>query len=183
MHIFFHWTDFNISPLTYNGDVKKLTWPQVTDIKNMRYVSVSSYAIKYQMFENIPLRIVGLVWDQTFLEVRSRGVKIFTQVVEKMGGKLGENPVAFPLSVKKLKGRRLTPPPPPGTARVKGTVPIHRSHSYHFYSKISLNFQIIHHWNFWLDDVIWKLFQKKTRTRKNIRRSQWERCIAMDTVA
>ena len=27
------WKDYNISPLTYNGEVIEMTWPQVTDIK------------------------------------------------------------------------------------------------------------------------------------------------------
>ena len=29
----------HVSPLTYNGEVAKLTWPQVTDIKNPKYTN------------------------------------------------------------------------------------------------------------------------------------------------
>ena len=29
----------NFSPLTYNGEVTKLTWPKVTDIKNLKYAN------------------------------------------------------------------------------------------------------------------------------------------------
>ena len=46
---FVNGTDFNISPLTYNGEVKKLTWLQGTDVK-IRDIQVvgTSNVIQYQ---------------------------------------------------------------------------------------------------------------------------------------
>ena len=38
-----NWNDFNISPLTYNGEVIEVTWPQVTDIKTLRYTNFRYY--------------------------------------------------------------------------------------------------------------------------------------------
>ena len=87
----------------------------------------SSNAIPYQEFENILLKIVGLVRVQTFLEVRSRdwtwwpelswpGVQIVPQVAENIGDKVGETRrcYASPFSryLKKKWRRRLNALPP-----------------------------------------------------------------------
>ena len=63
----------DISPLTYNGEVTSLTWPQVTDIKILdRQVVDGSGFIKFWKFENIWFRTAAVVRAQTFLEARSR---------------------------------------------------------------------------------------------------------------
>ena len=62
-------------PLTYNGEVRNLTWPQVIDISKIRDIQVvgTSALIKFWKLEKILLRTVAVARAQTFLEVRSRG--------------------------------------------------------------------------------------------------------------
>ena len=87
----------NISPLTYNGEVTKMTWPQVIDIKKIWDIQVVGtdalmYRWKFQISQSIT---VALARSQTFLEVGSRdldwwpdltwpGVIFFTQCVQWM---------------------------------------------------------------------------------------------------
>ena len=61
-------------PLTYNGEVRKLTWPQVIDISKIRDIQIvgTSGLIKFWKLEKIPLRTVAVARAYSFLEVRSR---------------------------------------------------------------------------------------------------------------
>ena len=62
------------SPLTYNGEARKLTWPQVIDISKIRDIQIvgTSGLIKFWKLEKILLRTVAVARAYTFLEVRSR---------------------------------------------------------------------------------------------------------------
>ena len=61
-------------PLTHNGEVRILTWPQVIDIWKIRDIQNvgTSGLIKFWKLEKILLRIVAVARAYTFLEVRSR---------------------------------------------------------------------------------------------------------------
>ena len=61
-------------PLTYNGEVRILTWPQVIDISKIRDIQIvgTSGLIKFWKLEKILLRTVAVARAYTFLEVRSR---------------------------------------------------------------------------------------------------------------
>ena len=61
-------------PLTYNGEVRILTWPQVIDISKIRDIHIvgTSGLIKFWKLEKILLRTVAVARAYTFLEVRSR---------------------------------------------------------------------------------------------------------------
>ena len=62
------------SPLTHNGEVRILTWPQVIDISKIRDIQIvgTSGLIKFWKLEKILLRTVAVARAYTFLEVRSR---------------------------------------------------------------------------------------------------------------
>ena len=66
--------DFIFPPLTYNGEVRILTWPQVINISKIRDIQIvgTSGLIKFWKLENILLRTVAVARAYTFLEVRSR---------------------------------------------------------------------------------------------------------------
>ena len=61
-------------PLTHNGEVRILTWPQVIDISKIRDIQIvgTSGLIKFWKLEKILLRTVAVARAYTFLEVRSR---------------------------------------------------------------------------------------------------------------
>ena len=61
-------------PLTHNGEVTILTWPQVIDISKIRDIQIvgTSGLIKFWKFEKNLLRTVAVARAYTFLEVRSR---------------------------------------------------------------------------------------------------------------
>ena len=61
-------------PLTYNGEVRILTWHQVMDISKIRDKQIvgTSGLIKFWKLEKILLRTVAVAPAYTFLEVRSR---------------------------------------------------------------------------------------------------------------
>ena len=61
-------------PLTHNGEVRILTWPQVIDISKIRDTQIvgTSGLIKFWKLEKIRLRTVAVARVYTFLEVRSR---------------------------------------------------------------------------------------------------------------
>ena len=61
-------------PLTHNGEVRTLTWPQVIDISKMRDKQIvgTSGLIKFWKLEKILLRTVAVARAYTFLEDRSR---------------------------------------------------------------------------------------------------------------
>ena len=61
-------------PLTHNGEVRILTWPQVIDISKIRDIQIvgTSGPIKFWKLEKILLRTVAVARVYTFLEVRSR---------------------------------------------------------------------------------------------------------------
>ena len=61
-------------PLTHNGEVRILTWPQVIDISKIRDIQIvgTSGLIKFWKIEKILLRTVAVARAYTFLEVRSR---------------------------------------------------------------------------------------------------------------
>ena len=61
-------------PLTYNGEVRILTWHQVIDISKIRDIQIvgTSGLIKFWKLEKILLRTVAVAPAYTFLEVRSR---------------------------------------------------------------------------------------------------------------
>ena len=60
-------------PLTHNGEVRILTWPQVIDISKIRDIQILSTSglIKFWKLEKILLRTVAVARAYTFLEVRS----------------------------------------------------------------------------------------------------------------
>ena len=62
-------------PLTHNGEVRILTWPQVIDISKIWDIHTNvgtSGLIKFWKLEKILLRTVAVARAYTFLEVRSR---------------------------------------------------------------------------------------------------------------
>ena len=61
-------------PLTHNGEVRILTWPQVIDISKIRDIQIvgTSGLIKFWKLEKILLRTAAVARAYTFLEVRSR---------------------------------------------------------------------------------------------------------------
>ena len=61
-------------PLTHNGEVRILTWPQVIDISKIRDIQIvgTSGLIKFWKLEKMLLRTVTVARAYTFLEVRSR---------------------------------------------------------------------------------------------------------------
>ena len=61
-------------PLTHNGEVRILTWPQVIDISKIRDIQIvcTSGLIKFWKLEKLLLRTVAVARAHTFLEVRSR---------------------------------------------------------------------------------------------------------------
>ena len=60
---------FEFCPLTYNGEVAKLTWPLVTDIKNPRYTNCR-YLWSYETLK--VFKPIGyIVWPLRNLEVRN----------------------------------------------------------------------------------------------------------------
>ena len=61
-------------PLTHNGEVRTLTWPQVIDISKIRDIQIvgTSGLIKFWKLEKILIRTVAVARAYTFLEVRSR---------------------------------------------------------------------------------------------------------------
>ena len=54
--------DFNISPLTHNGEVRTLTWPQVIDKSKIRDIQIVGTCglIKFWKLEKILLRTVAM---------------------------------------------------------------------------------------------------------------------------
>ena len=128
-------TELIFCPLTYNGEVAKMTWPEVTDIKNPRYTFCRHCdLIIFRKFHNFPWNIVAVArWESYFVVVSLDltwwpdltwpWAEIFTKVAEKMGGKVGENPAAlraavFSLSSKNPRGGGRSNAPP-SRARVK----------------------------------------------------------------
>ena len=75
-----YWRYLIFSPLTYNGEVTKLTWPKVTDIKIRNIQIVDTYmSLLYVHCEFQRVRITGGLWHdvklrKTQLEVRSLNV-------------------------------------------------------------------------------------------------------------
>ena len=69
------WEGFQyFPPLTHNGEVRILTWPQVIDVSKIRDIQIvgTSGLIKFWKLEKILLRTVAVARAYTFLEVRSR---------------------------------------------------------------------------------------------------------------
>ena len=119
-------------PLTHNGEVRILTWPQVIDISKIRDTQIvgTSGLIKFWKLEKILLRTVVVARPYTFLEVRSRDStwwpdlmwprhKNFTKdvkLINKRYAKFGTLlPFVFELSSKNHRGGgggKMTPPPP-----------------------------------------------------------------------
>ena len=107
-------------------------WPDlrspISKIRDIRFVGTGDL-IMFRKVHNFPWNIVAVARLESYFVVGSLDltwwpdltwywVEIFTQVVEKMGGKVGENPTAlraavFSLSSKNLRGGVQTPPPPP----------------------------------------------------------------------
>ena len=122
-------TELIFCPLTYNGQVAKMTWHEVIDIKirDISFVGTDDLII-LRKFHNFPWNIVAVARLEIYFVVGSLDltwwpdltwtwVEIFTKVAENMGGKVGENPAAlraavFSLSLKKPEGGVQTPPPP-----------------------------------------------------------------------
>ena len=120
-----------LSPLTHNGEVRILTWPQVIDISKIRDIQIvgTSGLIKFWKLEKILLRTVAVARADTFLEVRSRDStwwpdlmwprhKNFTTDVKLINEKVCQVWLCCSLSFssypRKTTGGPKWPPPPPG---------------------------------------------------------------------
>ena len=130
--------DFNISPLTHNGEVRILTWPQVIDISKIRGIQIvgTSGLIKFWKLEKILLRTVAVARAYTFLKVRSRDStwwpdlmwprhKNFTTDVKLINEKLKRYakfgyaaPFRFRVILEKPQGGGAKCPPPPPWRRL-----------------------------------------------------------------
>ena len=117
-------------PLTHNGKVRILTWPQVIDISKIRDIQIvgTSGLIKFWKFEKILLRTVAVARAYTFLEVRSRDStwwpdlmwprhKNFTTDVKLINEKVCQVWLCCSFSFssysrKTTGGAKMTPPPP-----------------------------------------------------------------------
>ena len=116
-------------PLTHNGEVRILTWPQVIDISKIRDIQIvgTSGLIKFWKLEKIMLRTVAVARVYTFLEVRSRDStwwpdlmwprhKNFTTDVKLINEKVCQVWLRCSLSFssyprKTTGGAKMTPPP------------------------------------------------------------------------
>ena len=117
-------------PLTHNGEVRILTWPQVIDISKIRDIQIvgTSGLIKFWKLEKILLRTLAVARVYTFLEVRSREStwwpdlmwpqhKNFTTDVKLINEKVCQVWLRCSLSFssyprKTTGGAKMTPPPP-----------------------------------------------------------------------
>ena len=119
-------------PLTHNGEVTILTWPQVIDISKIRDIQIvgTSGLIKFWKFEKILLRTVAVARAYTFLEVRSRDstwwpdlmwprhknlttdVKLINEKVCQVWLRCSLSFSSYPR--KTTGGGQNDPPPPPG---------------------------------------------------------------------
>ena len=120
-------------PLTHNGEVRILTWPQVIDISKIRDIQIvgTSGLIKFWKLEKILLRTVAVARVYTFLEVRSRDStwwpdlmwprhKNFTTDVKLINEKVCQVWLRCSLSFSSYPrkttggggGGKMTPPPP-----------------------------------------------------------------------
>ena len=120
-------------PLTHNGEVRILTWPQVIDISKIRDIQIvgTSGLIKFWKLEKILLKTVAVARAYTFLEVRSRDStwwpdlmwprhKNFTADVKLINEKVCQVWLCCSLSFSSYPrkttggggGGKMTPPPP-----------------------------------------------------------------------
>ena len=125
-------------PLTHNGEVRILTWPQVIDISQIRDIQIvgTSGLIKFWKLEKIMLRTVAVARVYTFLEVRSRNStwwpdlmwprhKNFTTDVKLINEKVCQVWLRCSLSFSSYPrkttrgGAKMTPPPPGRRLRPK----------------------------------------------------------------
>ena len=114
------------SPLTYNGEVTKLTWPKVTDIKKIRNIQiVDTHALTVHCeFQRVRITGVPLArcqtsknatWSQvTYCDLvtwplGSTGCRFFRNVSNCWLNSYGK----FSLSAKNLTGGLKSTPPPP----------------------------------------------------------------------
>ena len=127
-------------PLTHNGEVRILTWPQVIDISKIRDIQIvgTSGLIKFWKLEKILLRTVAVARAYTFLEVRSRDStwwpdlmwprhKNFTTDVKLINEKVCQVWLRCSLSflsyLRKTTGGGAKWPPPPTRAKVNPSPP------------------------------------------------------------
>ena len=129
-------------PLTHNGEVRILTWPQVIDISKIRDIQIvgTSGLIKFWKLEKILLRTVAVARAYTFFKVRSRDStwwpdlmwprhKNFATDVKLSNEKLFQVWLRCSLSFSSYPrkttggggGGKMTPPPPPGRRLSKGS--------------------------------------------------------------
>ena len=118
-------------PLTYNGEVRILTWHQVIDISKIRDIQIvgTSGLIKFWKLEKILSRTVAVAPAYTFLEVRSRDPtwwpdlmwprhKNFTTDVKLINEKVCQVwlrcSFSFSSYPRKTTGGGQNDPPPPG---------------------------------------------------------------------
>ena len=127
-------------PLTYNGEVRILTWPQVIDISKIRDIHIvgTSGLIKFWKLEKILLRTVAVARAYTFLEVRSRDstwwpdlmwprhknfttdVKLINEKVCQVWLRCSFSFSSYPRKTTGGGGAKMTPPPT--RAKVNGEV-------------------------------------------------------------
>ena len=130
-------------PLPYNGNVTKMTWPQVTDMKNPRYTTcrylcpyqklyVLSHSVNYcflgvmAKFEKLGLRWGHLMWPES-VTFSPRSItfsgdlyKWWRNSYTKFGAAARRRFFAI---LKKPQGGGYPPPPPPAGARVNTRTP------------------------------------------------------------
>ena len=118
-------------PLTYSGEVMKMTWPEVTDIKNPRYFIkiVDTYVrIAHCEFRRVWICDPSLIGSQTLKKgnlgsghlMRPGGVTFgvigssFFKCAKLLAEQLWQiwRAAVFSLSAKNLKGADNRPPPP-----------------------------------------------------------------------
>ena len=158
------------SPLTHNGEVRILTWPQVIDISKIRDIQFvgTSGLIKFWKLEKILLRTVAVARAYTFLEVRSRDStwwpdlmwprhKNFSTDVKLINEKVCQvwlrcSVSVFELSSKNHRGGGPKwPPPPPGRRLSKIST-----------SSVFLATSITRYIGFWISmgDFVWSKIRK-----------------------
>ena len=114
----------SIFPLTYNGEVAKLTWPWVSDIKIPRYKFTDTVTdIKHWRYQGDRSFGVAMTNIQSFSEVRSLdaswwpdlewpGSEILTICAERWINKCAKDGSANEIPAKNLRGGVQTPPGP-----------------------------------------------------------------------
>ena len=151
-------------PLTYNGEVRILTWHQVIDISKIRDIQIvgTSGLIKFWKLEKILLRTVAVAPAYTFLEVRSRDStwwpdlmwprhKNFTTDVKLINEKVCQVWLRCSFSFssyprKTTGGAKMTPPPTRAKVNIRFFTP--KNHPWAYRNHFSRRREHPGRWNF-----------------------------------